>query len=320
MDKRKYIEFILGIFIPFIAYSNPWIPDKGSTKIIFDFENHILDKAVKNDLAKYHKIAEQISRTENHISRLNILIYQAKSQRQIDENIRRLELYKQHKIEAINSYIKQLKKLQGYLYYNAKSYFYGSEIEYGLRKNISIGMGGNFSRLKFSSDTRFSPFFKYRIYQKKGRILTFRNYFEFSNDLDIVGIDILFGKSKFLKQNKKKAKNKLVKEIFNYSSLGIIKNLKSNFTPSNRIGYRLENTSGVRLKKDILLIFQKINHIDPNAENLYSNIIKTQYKISKEYKQTNSKITLSLGYFTDYSVTIKKLLSSGYNIGLWIEL
>jgi hypothetical protein len=320
MAQRKYIGFILAIYAPCFSFSNPWILEKGKTKITFDFETHFAHVLHKKAAESHRKIEQKINLLYDRISDIDSRIYQEKSQKEIAENIRRLSAFKNHRIREILQYISDLKTLQSYLYYNHKHYFTGTEIEYSLKDYLSLGVRGNFSKLKFSNDSRYGIFAKYNIYKKKGRILTLRNYFEFGNDIDLLEIDILFGKSKLVKFKKKSPKSRIVKEFFNYSSLGFTKSLKSKYFPTKRVGYRLENTSGIRLKHNVLLLYQKTNYIDSNLDNLYSNILKTQYKIAKEYSSNNSKITFSIGYFTDYSLVIKSQLSSGYNFGIWMEI
>lgn len=317
MDQRKYLGLILTICYPCFALANPWIGEKGSTKITFDFEKHFTHPLHKTSIQDYRKIEQKIILLYERISYINSRIADAKRKKEIQENINRLESFRSNRITEIKQYISDLKHLQSYLYYNHKSYFAGTEIEYSWRDNLSFGFKGNFSQLKFSNDVRYGLFAKYNLYKRKGRIFTLKQYFEFGGESDFLETAILFGKSK---QMQYKKKMQIVREIFNYSSLGFSKNIKSRFFPSKRLGYRLENTTGARLKNDFLLIYQRINYIDPNMNNLYANILKTQYKIAKEYRQGAAKITFSLGYFTDYSIVIKSPLSSGYNFGIWVEM
>jgi hypothetical protein len=77
---------------------------------------------------------------------------------------------------------------------------------------------------------------------------------------------------------------------------------------------------GIRLKNNILLLFQTINEIRPGYIGLYNNILRKQFKIAKEIEINRAKFSFNIGYFTIKSISGKKYLGSGYGVGLWIEI
>jgi hypothetical protein len=277
--------------------------------------NHNITKNATKERTEYLQAEKEIMLLHRAIDDINLKTALAKDNSQNLEDQLRLEAYKNHKIDAIKIYIKQLRLLQHHLYHDYKLWEWGHGIEYGYNEYFSYGMNGNFSKAKSREDTNIGLFVKYKMLHHGNYIVTLKPNFHFGKMSNIMGVDIIFGTSKKIKPKK----NKLETEIFHYDSIGITKHIDQ-YKATNNIGYSFETCTGVKLKTNILLITQTINQLNPESIGLYRNIFRKQFKIAKEIEINSSKLSLSVGYFTINSLSAKKYIGAGYMVGIWIEI
>ena len=149
-------------------------------------------------------------------------------------------------------------------------------------------------------------FGKFRLYEKKRKILSVRPYLYIYDSTPYPGIDILFGRSK-------KPLNKISKEIFGFSYFGIEKS-------ENRVIYNLGNQVGSKILGNFIFLVELYQRLDPAASILYKNLLRKQYKIGKEFFAYESKFTITFGIYEKISLSARKSISKGISLGFWGEI
>lgn len=290
MAQGKYLVFLA---YPLLAFSTPWIPEEGAWKYSFEASSNFKPKTYVQEYDKYKQIERGIIALENSMHKINIKISLLKDNARNQENRNRLEFYRQHRKDDTSKLKAQLKKIEGYLYLDYKLGSFSNEIEYGYSENSSFGFASNLSRTKYSNSTRARIFGKYKLYEKKKKILSIKPHIDIEEGRAIPGIDVIWGGSK----KTKKLDN------FAYSSFGIM--------PGPIYSY--ETTMGSRFK-DYIIILQAFGRLEKNPTKLYEHLLRKQYKIAKEF---SPEFTISIGYFQDLSLSARRPLSNGFNIGIW---
>lgn len=297
MAQRKYLIVFL---FPVLTYANPWIPEAGQWKYALELSKEIKPKTSIDEFSAYLEIQKNIILLEKKLTEIKTKISLLQDNARNSENKNRLEIYKNHRKNEIEKLTQKLKELEGYLYLDYKLGSFSHEMEYGYRNNISFGIGGNFSKSKYSLSNRTMIFGKYKIYDKNKKILSVKPYTHIEEGNLYPGIDIIWGGSK-------KTKNL---DSFFYSSFGI----------SHGSIYNYETMVGTRFKNDYLILIQAIGRMEKHTIKLYQNLLRKQYKIAQEIQNNHTKFTISVGYYQDISISAKKPLGSGYIIGLWGEI
>lgn len=293
MAQRKYIILIL---YPFLAYSNPWIPEVGTWKYSFEISQDIRPKSHQREFEKFKEIEKQIILLEHTLNKINLRIALLKDNQRNDENKNRLEIFRHNRIDQISKLKKNLKQLEGYLYLDYKLGSFSNEIEYGYSNKISFGVGFNSSKSKYSDIKSARLFGKYKLYEKKRKILNLKAHFDTAEGRGKPGISIIWGGAK----KTKKLDN------FSYNSFGI--------EPGPI--YLYESMIGSRLK-DYVFMVQAFGRLEKNPTLLYSHLLRKQYKIAKEFDR---KFALSIAYHEDVSLSARRILSNGFSIGIWGEI
>lgn len=288
MASRKYLVLLL---FPIIASANPWIPEIGTWKYSLELSSNLKPKT--HEYEQYKQIEKSIIALQKSLDKINIKITLLKDKARNQENINRLEIYRKHRQHEITKLKQQLKKLEEYLYLDYKLGSFSQEVEYGYRENISFGFSSNLAKNKYSESARARIFGKYKLYEKKQKIISIKPHFDIEEGRVIPGIEMIWGGSK----ETKKLDN------FTYSSFGIM--------PGPIYSY--VTTAGSRFK-DYLFLIQAFGRLEKNATKLYEHLLRKQYKIAKEF---SPQFTISIGYFQDISLSARRPLSNGFNIGIW---
>jgi hypothetical protein len=297
MAQRKYLIVFL---FPVLTYANPWIPETGKWSYALELSKEIKPKTSINEFSAYLEIQKNIILLEKKLAEIKTKISLLQDNARNNENRNRLEIYKNHRKNEIEKLQARLKDLEEYLYLDYKLGSFSHKIEYGHRDNISFGIGGNFSKSKYSQSNRAMIFGKYKIYDKNRKILSIKTYAHIEEGTVYPGMDIIWGGSK---------KTKKLDSFF-YSSFGI----------SHGSIYNYETMVGTRFKNDYLILVQAIGRMEKHTTKLYQNLLRKQYKIAHEIQNNHTKFAISFGYYQDISISAKRPLGSGYIIGIWGEI
>lgn len=305
MASRKYLAIIA---YPLIALSNPWIPKDGVYKYSSSIEKYNLPKYSRNELEQYKILERDKILLQNELNLLEVQNLLAQENARNDENKNRLEQYRQHRIFDFHRVIDNIKFIQSHLYLDYKLGGYNYEVEYGYGGNKSFGFSGNFTNSKYSSSKQFEIFSKYKLYDRRSKILTIKPYIFLYKEKVRPGAKMIFGSGKTIKPRRYFPQY----DIFNYGIFGM------EYGPYGYI-YQLEYQAGVKLKYDIFFIVNSSKRLEKNPSKLYRHLLRKEYKIGKEFSSNGSKIGISLGYFSDISISAKRPLSNGCILGIWGE-
>ena len=349
--KARLILISVILCIPTYIYANPWLPEPAGWKYSFQYSKYTTPKSIKfyeRDLyfaldktqaLLYKELAQskQFLNTEitNRKSALvlreqNNWFYLSNQEKQIakdtlfeqDPDLQILYDRARHREDDTNHKVKYLKDLQEYLILSYHNWSATTNVEYGFDNKfsygVSIGKQKEVSKFNDNKNTdTFSLFFKAKLYDYKGYIFTVQPKFLTIGPVRGANITAMLGKSHIMKR---KLLGKEV-EVFGYSSFGVTQFLDSNIIKKQM---HAEITSGIKWNDSTILINQEAEEFNPELSKTYKRVLRSQFTIAQDINFANieprNKVYLTLSYFSIDSIKAKRRLSSGYSVGLWLEL
>ncbi len=357
MAEAKFVKGRCASFIMLILWflcvshvqANPWLPEPGGWKYNLQYSKYATPKSIKfyerdlyfalereqillkNNLAQYKiSLKDEIDQREsallilhqNQLNGLNVLDKQNAKDRIFKDNLDLQILYNRinNQIKDAEQYIQQLKNDQQKLITAYHKWSASSSVEYGLDKHISYGISGTRIKEVNKLDTNkqvdnFSIFFKGKLYGKKGYALTLQPKFLTLGDMQGADFTLMLGKSHIMKR---KVFGKEV-EVFGYSAFGVTRFLNTNMSQTHA-----EVTSGIKWNDSTILMNQESEDFNPGFPKTYKRVVRSQFTIAQDLNfasiEPRNKVYLTFSYFSVDSVKANRNLSTGYSIGLWLEL
>ena len=344
--KCRLRSSLLVLFILLISHSthaNPWLPKKEGWKYNFEYSKYDTPRSIKfyetdmyftiekNKALLYGDVSELNKLYETQINNREAYLSTLYSQQQIvqnniyanDPDIQILNNRLNNATQDQKNQISQLTQLQKYLITSYHQWGAKTSIEYGLRDNISYGMdiGGGREVIKRNAKTdinHLSVFVKNKLYDKKGVVFTLQTKVLKQGPMGGVDFTAMVGKSR---KTKKKLFGKKV-EFFGYTSFGMTKFLDDSWNTQKQV--HAEITSGIKWNDSTIIVNQETEEFNPGLSKTYKRILKSKFTVAYDLNfasiEPRNKVYLALSYFTIDSLKAKRRLSSGYTLGLWLEL
>lgn len=340
----KKIAIMACIFLsPLAACANPWLPEVGGWKYNLEYSKNDTPRSIKfYETDQYFEgeknkalLAKRIDQANQFYkaqidSRQNYWLTQYSQQYIQQHNIFAGDPYLQilytnrnNEIQRLNGYIAQISNLQQYLITSYHKWGARTAIEYGLSDNVSygvnIGYGREVKKWKAKSDIdHFSLFAKTKLFEYDNFILTLQPKFIRQGPMNGLDLTVMLGKSAIMK---KKLLGKKI-EVFGYSSFEITK------FPNNNSGMRskahFEITSGFKWNDRTIFMNQESEDCNAGLNKTYKRVLTSKFTVAHDINfasiEPRNKVYLTYSYFTIDSLKAKRRLSSGYSVGLWLEL
>lgn len=299
------------IFAALNATAEAWLPEKDH----FTF-NASIDVVDELSLKNSRRISERYYEFQKAIDETIPEYYQELIMELGNSNRQQIIDAKNNRLQDMREDIENAKKHQSNLepYYQKRSI--ARSIEYGLTSNQSFGLKANYLiKENFNKDTvngnDIEAFHKFKLYQDKKYIIS---------------VQSLIGKRK-----------RYLKDKEQYGELRLMvgktsKNKEGKIFYCTEIGYRqfnsskssihLDNTIRIETKAGIILTAQALSTFSPKEPSVLRNRLLKKFSIGKiikfrddEYK----RVTLQVGYFSEYSFAAKHDLYSGGLVSLSVE-
>ena len=344
------------IFAIMLTYSlsiqaNPWLPEPGGWKYSLQYSKYTTPKTIKfyerdwyfqleqKQASLYKELDQDKISLNEKIDKHKIALVRREQHRWLglsdqEKQSAKDQLYAQnpdlqilytrikHRTNDAENIAKYLKNLQEYLITSYHHWSATTNVEYGLGKHISygVGIGGGRETNKFKTNSKvnsFSIFLKSKLYDKKGYVFTLQPKFLTIGSIQGADVTVMLGKSHTMKRKifGKKA------EVFGYSAFGITKFLNDNIIKKQM---HAEITSGIKWNDSTILMNQESEDFNPDLSKAYKRVLRSQFTIAQDLNfasiEPQNKVYLTLSYFTIDSMKANRRLSTGYSIGLWLEL
>lgn len=240
-----------------------------------------------------------------------------------DQNLQIIYNRLNNSTTATSNEIKQITKLQDHLILSYHSWSAKTSVEYGASENWSYGMniGRTQGVKKYNNNYKMDEaeiFLKRNLYNENGYIFTLQPKLTMNGPMDNIDFMAMIGKSHLMER---KIFDKPI-EVFGYSGFGISYFLGDHPIIKQRL--HAEITSGIKYNDRTIIMNQESEDFNPELRHTYKRVLRSQFTLAHELRfdslASHNKIYLALSYFTIDSLKTRRHLSSGYSLGLWLEL
>ncbi len=288
------------------ALASPWLPQKNQYQYITSayFMDKKSIKTLKKESKVYYVAEQEIFALES-----------TKEEYKNDPNLTKEAV--QNRITEIDGRVKNLRRIQSYFsdYYSKTTA--SQYVEYGISDNSSMGAKvfyqtkGDFAG-RHRDNIGFELFQKFKVWQNDKYTVSFQPLVGMHRDIfnneNIYGeLWILGGKTKITKFGK----------TFDIVAIGAGASRQS---PQ----YKAYYTKGLEMDNGIMLLLQTYNSFKPKVHKIYKQTSLEQFSVAKpavvSIFSVQSKITMQIGYFQEFSISAKKSIGSGVQLSIWVEI
>jgi hypothetical protein len=275
-----------------------------------EFKHNSLSKIAHKEMDIYYETERGIALLQNQIYKIRNNPHYTPEQKINREN-------------EIWGNIHNLKTIKEQLITSSPTHETSHFLEQGINPKWSYGIKftrvkTNLRNVKSITSNNFAIFAKRKLLEKKNYIFTISPSIGISDGIKSARLGLSLGHSK---KTKKKFFGKKIR-FFQYVSV----EAKTDIDKSNNKKpiYESEIAIGMKIGDRMIFMLQDFEVLNKNAlprhQRIHNNKLTLAYDISTSRSESHNKIYLNCGYFVVNSVKARRVLSSGYSLGVWAEL